>query len=137
MDGQKPADPTGVMTQSPLVTILIATKDRLPELRLTLSEQRKQQYSSLQMLVIDDGSKEPVGAAVLEEWPDAVVVRHETNAGQCVRRNEGFSLAKGEFILQLDDDCSLIDPTALALAVKTLRDNPKAERFSLFTSSIR
>lgn len=111
---------------APLVTVLIATKDRPEELRLTLSEMRKQRYPGMELLVIDDGSRSPVEPLVRQVWPDAVVVRHETNAGQCARRNEGFQLARGEFILQLDDDCSLIGENDLELAIHRLEASESA-----------
>ena len=110
----------------PLVTILIATKDRAPDLRFTLQEMRKQRYPSLELVVIDDGSKEPIGQIVREVWPDGTVIRHEDSAGQCLRRNEGFALANGEYILQLDDDCSLMDPTDIAYAVDQMQSHPRA-----------
>jgi GT2 family glycosyltransferase len=121
------------MTESfPLVTVLIATKDRVSELELTLREMSRQKYPSLEMLVIDDGSRDSVEPAVRANWPGSIVVRHEKNAGQCARRNEGFALAKGEFILQLDDDCSIIDPTGLAKAVRLLQDNPDAGALTFY-----
>jgi GT2 family glycosyltransferase len=105
---------------------MIATKDRAEPLRLTLSEMRKQDYPLMDLLVIDDGSECPVEPLVREIWPDATVIRHHSAAGQCSRRNEGFAVATGEFILQLDDDCSFPDSASLSLAVQQLRSTPDA-----------
>jgi GT2 family glycosyltransferase len=110
----------------PLVTILIATKDRASDLRVTLREMRKQRYPLTELLVIDDGSKVPVEPLVREAWPGASVIRHEKSAGQCARRNEGFAHANGEYILQLDDDCSLTCPEDLAYAIDQMRRRPEA-----------
>src|ERR1700733_4096778 len=122
---------------TPLVTIMIATKDRADELRLTLGEIRKQRYSAMELLVIDDGSKESVGPVVLEAWPEATVVRHERSAGQCARRNQGFALANGEYILQLDDDCSFVGENDLAAAVRKLQaEQAGALSFYIVNSAI-
>jgi len=40
----------------PLITVLIATKDRPDDLRRTLCDLRRQDYPSVEMIVIDDGS---------------------------------------------------------------------------------
>lgn len=110
----------------PLVTIMIATRDRVDELRRTLEELKSQEYQPLDMVVIDDGSREPVGQMVCELWPGATVVHHHESRGQCQRRNEGFSAARGEFILQLDDDCCFTEPTDLGHAVQYLVEHPQA-----------
>ena len=89
-----------------LVSVLIATKDRPDDLRRTLHELHRQDYRHLEMIVIDDGSAATLEPIVREEWPQAVYVRHAESAGQCQRRSEGFQVAKGEYILQLDDDSS-------------------------------
>ncbi len=108
----------------PLVTIMIATRDRGPELERTLAEMRRQDYPAVELLVIDDGSREPVAPIVAQYWPEGRVIRYEQNAGQTVRRNEGFQGARGEFILHLDDDCHLVGAGALRAAVAEIAARP-------------
>jgi GT2 family glycosyltransferase len=110
----------------PLVSVMIATRDRAPELRRTLELVQQQQYESLEIVVIDDGSREPVEPLVREFFPLAEVIRHEDSQGQCQRRNEGFSFSKGEFILHLDDDCCFTRPQDLDVAVAYLAERPSA-----------
>ena len=114
------------MTSRPLVTVMIATRDRGPELRLTLQLLRQQRYEQIDLLIIDDGSQVPIAPLVRELWPLATVIRHEESKGQCERRNEGFSTSRGEFILHLDDDCCLTQPGDLATAVQHLAERPTA-----------
>ena len=116
----------------PKVTIMIATKDRREPLRVTLAEMRKQDYPVVDMLVIDDGSERSIEPLVHEIWPEAKVVRHESSAGQCARRNEGFALAEGEYILQLDDDCSFVDREHLQYAVDQIRTSPNIGALSFY-----
>ncbi len=110
--------------ETPLVSIMIATKDRPGDLRRTLAELRRQDYPALELIVIDDGSVEPLEPVVRETWPQARYVRREESAGQCRRRSEGFDLAAGEYVLQLDDDSSPVDSGAISLAVDAMRRRP-------------
>jgi GT2 family glycosyltransferase len=110
----------------PLVTILIATRGRPPELAATLTALRKQTYPSIECLVIDDASPEPLQELVHSIWPEATVIREEKNLGQCACRSKGFKLAKGEFILQLDDDACFTKPGDLATAVRIIEAHPEA-----------
>jgi GT2 family glycosyltransferase len=101
----------------PLVTILITTKDRPEELAHTLRQLRRLTYPNLGMLVIDDGSATPLEPVVHSVWPEAVCVREAHSAGCPMRRTQGFSLATGKYILELDDDSYPVNPDALRVAV--------------------
>lgn len=115
------------MTETrPLVTVMIATRDRAPELSRTLRELRFQDYHPMEVLVIDDGSRDPMEPLVATEWPGATVIRHDKSAGQSLRRNEGFARARGEYILHLDDDCHLVGSNSLSQAVRELADRSSA-----------
>src|SRR5215471_8421946 len=114
------------MFSKPLVSVMIATRDRSPELRRTLELLRQQRYEALELVVVDDGSKEPVEPIVRQLWPDATVLRYDQSAGQCQRRNDGFEASRGEFILQLDDDCCFNNPDDLSSLVQYIVARPKA-----------
>jgi GT2 family glycosyltransferase len=111
------------MSQSPLVSILIATKDRPDDLRRTLRELRRQIYPAIELIVIDDGSSTKLQPIVSQEWPQAVFIRCEQSVGQCQRRSEGFQIAKGAYILQLDDDSHPVDSNAIAESVAVMEAN--------------
>jgi GT2 family glycosyltransferase len=113
-----------LMNMKPLVTVMIATKDRHEDLAMTVQDLTRQDYPRLEMVVIDDGSTPAIESIVKEAWPDARIIRHDTNRGQNVRRNEGFRLAKGKYILHLDDDCSPLAANAISLSVKYMESNP-------------
>lgn len=108
----------------PLVSILIATRDRPDDLRRTLKELSRQNYEPLEMVVIDDGSAMPLEPIVREYWPQASFIRKSESAGQCRRRSEGFEIAGGKYILQLDDDSHPAGANAIAEAVAAMELNP-------------
>jgi GT2 family glycosyltransferase len=107
---------------SPLVTILIATKDRPDDLRLTLRQISQQTYPKIELLIIDDGSVPSIEDIVRQESRDAVYIYEKPSAGQSKRRSEGFAMAKGEYILQLDDDSFPVDPEAVSSAVGIMEE---------------
>lgn len=115
--------PGEIVSQHPLVSILIATKDRPDDLRRTLRELRRQVYPAIELIVIDDGSTVQLQPIVNEEWPQAVFIRCEQSLGQCKRRSEGFQIAKGDYILQLDDDSHPVDSSAIAQSVAAMEAN--------------
>jgi glycosyltransferase involved in cell wall biosynthesis len=112
------------MSMKPLVTIMIATKDRHEDLEVTVRDLRRQDYPNLELIVIDDASTPPVASIVNEQWPEARIVRHENNRGQNVRRNEGFRVADGKYLLCLDDDCSLVARDGISLSIEYMESNP-------------
>jgi GT2 family glycosyltransferase len=122
----------------PMVSVMIATRDRAPELQSTLELLRLQRYEPLEIVVVDDGSAESMESLVRQFWPCATVIRHAESRGQSQRRNEGFAASHGEFILQLDDDCCFTEPGDLGRAVQYLAERPKAAGviFDLFNGPV-
>ena len=116
----------------PLVSIMIATKDRPDDLRRTLLELSRQEYARLGMVIIDDGSSIDLEPIVREHWPQANFVRKNDSAGQCRRRSEGFQIAQGEYILQLDDDSYPVQGNAISEAVRVMQDSPSFGALSFY-----
>src|SRR5579863_6324708 len=108
----------------PLVTVLIASKDRPDDLRRMLRQLQSQQYPELELLIVDDGSQPPLSNVVREEAPQATYLYHQQSAGQSRRRSEGFMLAKGDYILQLDDDSCPIEHDAISKCVRMMQTHP-------------
>lgn len=112
-----------MMTAS--VSVLIATRDRPADLEHTLEHLFCCRDLICELIVIDDGSSALVEPLVRQHWPDAMFVRHRESAGQCQRRSEGFRLATGKYILQLDDDSAPVGRDTIARAVEILESRPE------------
>ena len=70
-----------------------------------------------EIIVVDDGSAEPVAPLLAERYGDAVTVLRQDNAGIGPARNLGLSHATGDLITFLDsDDLWLPDKTEVQLA---------------------
>lgn len=70
-----------------------------------------QTYSNIEILLIDDGSKDRSGAICDEMalYDDRIIVYHKNNEGLSIARNFGLTKAVGDYIFFLDSDDFLCD----------------------------
>jgi glycosyltransferase involved in cell wall biosynthesis len=95
------------MPDHPLVSAVVTTHNRKERLKRALDSVKAQTYRNIELVVVDDGSKESVQDVVLEYEQivgRVIFHRNETAKGACSARNKGIELASGEFIAGLDDD---------------------------------
>ncbi len=91
-----------------LVSVVIAAYNAARWLDRTLHSARRQTYSRLEILVVDDGSTDATPAVVAAHCQDDPRVRlfGISNSGVGAARNHGIAEARGEWIAPLDaDDC--------------------------------
>lgn len=99
------------MEQMPLVTAIITTYKREPEIVVRAAKSvLKQTYNRLELIVVNDypedkGLDKRLGQ-VLKDLDDPRVkyLCHRKNEGACAARNTGIKNGSGEFIALLDDD---------------------------------
>jgi hypothetical protein len=86
-----------------------------------------QTYRNLEIIVIDDGSKDG-SLDALEPYPDQRVriVRGEFNMGLSARLNELSALASGAYIARMDAD-DLMHPDRIARQVAYLQQHPDVD----------
>jgi hypothetical protein len=109
----------------PSVSFVIATYNRPEWLRLSMDSVLDQDYSDLELLVIDDGSTGE-SADLLAEYakrypPERFRHSRHENMGQARTLNRGYEMARGELIGYLPDD-DLLEPGAVSSLVEALRD---------------
>lgn len=66
----------------------------------------QQTYKNIEILLVDDGSKDCSGA-ICDKWAQAdsrIVVIHKQNAGACIARKDGIAAATGKYVCFLDSD---------------------------------
>lgn len=111
-----------------LVSIIIAVFNGRQEIEATLRSAFEQQYSSLEVIVVDGGSTDGTREAVLlhEERLAAFVSERDRGIGDAW--NKGLALCKGEFVALLN--CGDRWPKDfLATHMQTLRANPYAIQY--------
>jgi glycosyltransferase involved in cell wall biosynthesis len=114
------------------VSIIIPTYNREKLVRLsTLSALHQDFMEPFEVIVVDDGSQDETPNIInglKESYRNLVYIR-QSNLGPSAARNQGFAVAKGEFIQFLDSD-DLLHPRKIALQVDALR---KAQYAALAT----
>jgi GT2 family glycosyltransferase len=104
------------------VTVVIATRNRRPDLCVTL-----QRLSVLPerpgIVVVDNGSRDGTAQAVRRAFPHVELITLRRNLGACAR-NVGVRRARTPYVALSDDD-SWWEPGALARAVTVLDASPR------------
>ena len=83
-----------------------------------------QTYADIEIVVVDDGSTDPVTLDVLAHaaWPRTRIL-HQGNAGPAAARNAAIQASLGEYILPLDAD-DRIEPTYVEKAMAAMQADP-------------
>jgi glycosyltransferase involved in cell wall biosynthesis len=107
-----------------LISVVLPIHNRVQYLEEAISSVLRQSYPHREVIAVNDGSNLNV-----EPWvrPDSDRVRliHQKNGGLPSARNAGARIARGEYLLFLDDDDAL-EPAALALLLRGLNDGGTA-----------
>ena len=93
------------MTDKPLVSVVIATYNMARFLPLALHSALSQSYGNIEVLVIDDGSRDDT-QAVMAPFRSDRRTRYifQQNGGQASAKNHGIREARGEYVAFLDAD---------------------------------
>lgn len=107
----------------PLVSIIIPYYNQPQFVAEAVQSAMKQNYPSVEIIVVDDGSMIPA-ESLLEQGAGITIVRTE-NRGVSAARNLGFRKSSGEFLIFLDSDDRLM-PGAIDAHLRALEDHPGA-----------
>lgn len=89
-------------------TVVIATYNRGALLVGLLKDLDAQHHRSFDIVIIDDGSKEPASQHIHpQHYKTKVRLERQPNGGAAAARDHGISLASGDVIIILDDDMSV------------------------------
>lgn len=93
--------------EKPLVTVVLTAYNHEKYIGETLSSIFVQTYAKIQVIVIDNASTDGTVSVIekmLPEGSDFLIVRNLTNLGLCRAFNQGLSLARGKYIIDLAAD---------------------------------
>lgn len=93
------------MNEKTLFSIIIPVYNAQDTIRRTLQSVLNQTFSSYEIIVVNDGSRDN-SARILQEFAHypQVTVLNQINAGVSAARNSGLQQASGEYVLFLDAD---------------------------------
>ena len=95
-------------------SILITTKNRLDDLKITL-QKTKQLISdqSVECIICDDGSTDGTYNFITENYPKIQVFRHKKSKGLIYSRNQLLKKTKATYAISLDDDSNFLTTDVL------------------------
>jgi len=110
---------------NPLVSVVIPVFNSERFLREAVQSVLAQQYSPIEIIVVDDGSTDNT-ATVARSLPETVRYLHQTNQGPAAARNRGIEQAQGSLIAFADAD-DLWPPAKLEQQLPYLIKDPKID----------
>ena len=108
-----------------LVSVIIPTYRRANMLREAILSVKMQDYSQIEIIVVDDNSWEETSKTA-DEFPDIIFLRNNENKGPGYSRRKGFEHSRGEYVVFLDDDDYYTDASFFSRCVERLKEREDA-----------
>lgn len=110
---------------SGLVSIVIPNWNGKHFLAGCLDSLLQQTYKPIEIIVVDNGSKDGSIEFLQEKYPTVIVPRFEVNTGFSVAVNRGIRESKGEFIALINND-TVVDKAWVEELVKAMGEHPES-----------
>jgi len=109
----------------PLLSVIIPNWNGARHLPTCLDSLRRQTYSHLEVILVDNASTDESVVLVQRDYPEVMLVQRDENLGLTGGINRGIQVARGEIIAPLNNDTEVASGWAQAL-VMALLDHPDA-----------
>ncbi len=111
---------------TPLVSVIVPAHDAAAFIQATLESALAQTYAQLEVIVVDDGSRDDTAALVeaTAARDRRITLLRQANAGVAAARNHGLAASRGSLIALLDAD-DLWHPEKLARQVAVMQRAPE------------
>lgn len=115
---------------APFVSILVPAHNEIDTLESAVASLATLDYPNYEVILIDDCSTDSTRemmARLKEEWAAQLamtIIELPVNQGKANALNQGFQVAKGDFLVGIDAD-SLLAPDAVNQLITTLLENPQ------------
>lgn len=111
------------MTAPPLVSVIVPCYNAETTLPVTLASVRAQTWPAIEIVAVDDGSRDGTLALLRAHESEGFRVLSQSNAGAAAARNFAIAAAKGEIFAFLDADDSW-HPEKIARQMEIFAANP-------------
>lgn len=91
---------------SELISIIIVNWNGKKWLKDCLSSLENQTYKEFETIFVDNASKDDSVSFVQKEFPKVKIIQNKTNRGFAGGNNDGLALARGKYVLLLNNDTS-------------------------------
>ncbi|MDZ7742074.1 MAG: glycosyltransferase family 2 protein [Bacteroidota bacterium] len=109
--------------EMPLVSVISVNFNQLKVTRAFLESLRKITYPKIEIILVDNASKEDPGEQLKEDFPGLVYVRSEQNLGFAGGNNLGIRKSKGKYLMMLNNDTE-VDAGFLEPLVEAMENDP-------------
>jgi len=116
------------------VSIVSGTWNRMPYLRRMIESVRGSTESPHEFVVVDGGSSDG-SIEWLMDQDDVTLIREPNLRGACAAFNNGFAFARGDFVVNLNDDVE-IRPKAIDIMLAFMEGHPEIAQ-GVFYYSVR
>jgi GT2 family glycosyltransferase len=110
---------------APLVSIITINYNQAHHTCALLASLRTISYSNIEIIVVDNHSIESPEKVIREEFPEAILILSKTNLGFAGGNNLGIALAKGKYLLFINNDTE-VEKGFLEPLVNLFETNPRA-----------
>jgi len=104
-----------------LVSVVIPCYNSGTTIDQTVASVKAQTWPNIEIVIVDDGSNDPLTLKVLDALNDVILIR-QVNSGLPAARNAGFRAASGNCVLPLDAD-DWIDAETITVMIRALQAN--------------
>ena len=108
----------------PLISVIMPAYNVAPYIKRSLESVLKQNYTDLEIIIVDDGSTDETGS-ICDDYSardSRIKVIHQINGGLSDARNKGLEISSGDWIHFLDSD-DWIEPDMYETLIKLALDN--------------
>lgn len=107
-----------------LVSVVIPNWNGKRFLKGCLDSLQKQKYQSVEVVLVDNGSKDGSIEFIQENYPDVRLFTFEQNTGFSFAVNKGIRESRGQFVALLNND-TVVDELWLSELIKVMREHPE------------
>ncbi|HET8887228.1 MAG TPA: glycosyltransferase [Salinimicrobium sp.] len=108
------------------VTILITTKNRIKDLKITLEMlQPILSEAGVFCCICDDGSTDGTYELVKNEFPEIAIFKNEKSKGYLWSRNKLLQNVQTPYAISLDDDAHFLTDNPISKIIETFEANPE------------
>lgn len=117
--------PRSTHSPSPLVSIVLCTYNRVALLPRAIASVLAQSYRNWELIIIDDGSADGTGQAVMPvvKSDQRIMYFYHANTGLARSRNIGIALASGRYTTFLDSDDEYRE-NHISVRIKAMAESP-------------
>lgn len=107
-----------------LVSVIVLNWNRKALLKRCLDAVLRQTYGEIEVLLVDNASKDGSPDYVREHYPQVRLIENKANLGFCGGNNVGINHARGNYIVLVNND-AFLDPECVEEMMKTIQRDPK------------